>query len=49
MHNKELCNLYSPSSIIIIIKSKERDGRDMEHERGEKRNAYRESQKERDH
>jgi hypothetical protein len=41
LHNEELHNLYSPPSIIRIIKSMRMNGQGHVARMGEKRNAYR--------
>jgi hypothetical protein len=41
LHNEELCDLYSSSSIIRIIKSRRMRWADHVAQMGEKRNAYR--------
>jgi hypothetical protein len=41
LHNEELCDLYSPPSIIRIIKSRRMRWADHVARMGEERNAYR--------
>jgi hypothetical protein len=49
LHNEELHKLYSSPSIIRMIKPRRMRWAGHVALKGEKRNAYRESQKERDH
>jgi hypothetical protein len=41
LHNEELRNLYSSSSIITVIKSRRKYGQSMCHEWGKERNTNR--------